>query len=44
MKAYGGTNPVEFAILREGDPDQRMETLGTWWTPVKAAFSTGSPS
>ncbi|MBC3302412.1 hypothetical protein H0Z09_14880 [Pseudomonas sp. SWRI18] len=29
MKAYGGTNPVEFAILRQGDPDQRMETLGT---------------
>ena len=29
MKAYGGTNPVEFAVLREGDPDQRMETLGT---------------
>lgn len=29
MKAYGGTNPVEFAIRREGDPDQRMETLGT---------------
>ncbi|MFL1388920.1 hypothetical protein ACI77F_14675 [Pseudomonas tritici] len=29
MKAYGGTNPVEFAIRREGDPDQRLETLGT---------------
>lgn len=29
MKAYGGTNPVEFAIRLEGDPDQRMETLGT---------------
>ncbi|WDU63120.1 hypothetical protein LRS56_00560 [Pseudomonas poae] len=29
MKAYGGTNPVEFSIRREGDPDQRMETLGT---------------
>ncbi len=29
MKAYGGTNPVEFSIRREGDPDQRLETLGT---------------
>ena len=29
MKASGGTNPVEFAIRREGDPDQRLETLGT---------------
>ncbi|MGY2191278.1 hypothetical protein [Pseudomonas pergaminensis] len=29
MKAYGGTAPVEFSIRREGDPDQRMETLGT---------------
>nr|WP_189683704.1 hypothetical protein [Pseudomonas sp. SWRI144] len=29
MKAYGGTNPVQFAIRREGDPDQRLETLGT---------------
>ncbi|NVZ51852.1 hypothetical protein HX792_16010 [Pseudomonas sp. B6002] len=29
MKAYGGTNPVEFSIRREGDPDQRVETLGT---------------
>lgn len=29
MKANGGTNPVEFSIRREGDPDQRMETLGT---------------
>ncbi|MGZ0714741.1 hypothetical protein [Pseudomonas palleroniana] len=29
MKASGGTNPVEFAIHREGDPDQRPETLGT---------------
>ncbi len=29
MKAEGGTNPVEFAIHREGDPDPRMETLGT---------------
>ncbi len=29
MKANGGTNPVEFAIRREGDPDQRLETLGT---------------
>ena len=29
MKATGGTNPVEFAIRREGDPDQRLETLGT---------------
>lgn len=29
MKAYGGTTPVEFSIRREGDPDQRMETLGT---------------
>ena len=29
MKASGGTNPVEFAIHREGDPDSRMEKLGT---------------
>lgn len=29
MKAYGGTAPVEFSIRREGDADQRMETLGT---------------
>lgn len=29
MKASGGTNPVEFAIRREGDPDPRLETLGT---------------
>ena len=29
MKAYGGTAPVEFAVRREGDADQRMETLGT---------------
>ena len=29
MKAYGGTAPVEFSIRREGDPDERMETLGT---------------
>ena len=29
MKASGGTNPVDFAIHREGDPDQRMEILGT---------------
>ncbi len=29
MKAYGGTAPVEFSVLREGDTDQRMETLGT---------------
>jgi hypothetical protein len=29
MKAYGGTNPVEFSISREGDPDQRAEILGT---------------
>ena len=29
MKASGGTNPVEFAVRREGDTDQRLETLGT---------------
>ncbi|MFL1417816.1 hypothetical protein ACI77M_16655 [Pseudomonas fildesensis] len=29
MKASGGTTPVTFSISREGDPDQRMEILGT---------------
>ena len=29
MKASGNTSPVEFAIRRAADPDQRMEVLGT---------------
>jgi hypothetical protein len=29
MKATDGNNPVKFAFSREGDPDQRPETLGT---------------